>query len=51
MYYFATQYVYSVTGYDDAEDVRLELLVRGGTVIGGSVYTVAVDGFMRGLGS
>ncbi len=46
-----TQYVYSVTGYDDAEDVRLELLVRGGTVIGGSVYTVAVDGFMRGLGS
>ena len=44
-----TQYVYSVTGYEGAEDVQLELLVYKNKVIGGSIYTAAVDGFMRGL--
>lgn len=44
-----TQYVYSLLEYEDAQDVQLELLVHNGKVIGGSVYTVAIDGFMRGL--
>ena len=46
-----TQYVYSILEYEGAEDVQLELLVCDNKVIGGSVYTVAVDGFMRGLSS
>lgn len=45
------QYVYAVTDFEGAEDVQLELLVYKNRVIGGSVYTVAIDGFMRGLGA
>ncbi len=44
-----TQYIYAVTGGE--QDVRLELLVYKNRVVGGSVYTVALDGFMRGLAS
>ncbi len=46
-----SQYVYAVTGDESGQDVRLELLVYKNEVIGGSVYTVALDGFMRGLTS
>ncbi len=44
---------YAVTNYpgveNSAETVRIDLLVSGGNVIGGSVYSLAADGFMHGF--
>ena len=44
-----TLYTYNVLNYPDCEKVLLDLLVFKGNIIGGSVYTSAVDGFMHGL--
>ena len=44
---------YAVTNYpgveNSAETVRIDLLVAGGNVVGGSVYSLASDGFMHGF--
>ena len=44
---------YAVTNYpgveDSADTVRIDLLVSSGNVIGGSVYSLASDGFMHGF--
>lgn len=40
---------YRVTNYTGGEEVLLDLLVSRHKVIGGAVYTAAVDGFMHGL--
>lgn len=45
----ATLYTYAITNYPEHPDVRCDLLVRKGAVIGGNVYTTAIDGFMHGL--
>ena len=47
----AIRYTYVVTNYPgQAEDVRLNLLVRDNRVIGGDVYMAGPNGFMHGLG-
>jgi len=45
----ATLYTYAVTNYPGEPDVRCDLLVRKDRVIGGNLYTTAIDGFMHGL--
>ena len=45
----ATLYTYAITNYPNEPDVRCDLLVRKDRVIGGNVYTTALDGFMHGL--
>jgi hypothetical protein len=40
---------YSVTNYPTGEDVLADLLLYGDKLIGGAIYTTAVDGFMHGL--
>ena len=45
----ATLYTYAVTNYPGEPDVRCDLLVRKDKVIGGNLYTTAIDGFMHGL--
>lgn len=40
---------YSVTNYPTGEEVLADLLVYRGRLIGGAVYTTAIDGFMHGL--
>lgn len=45
----ATLYTYAVTNYPGEPDVRCDLLVRREEVIGGNLYTTAIDGFMHGL--
>ncbi len=45
----ATLYTYAITNYPDQPDVRCDLLVRRSAVIGGNIYTTAIDGFMHGL--
>lgn len=42
---------YSVTNYPTGEEVLVDLLVYRDTLIGGAVYTTAIDGFMHGLRS
>lgn len=44
-----TLYTYAVTNYPNQPDVRCDLLVHRGKVIGGNLYTTAIDGFMHGL--
>lgn len=40
---------FSVTNYPNETDVMLDLLICKSQVIGGAVYTAAIDGFMHGL--
>lgn len=40
---------YSVTNYPTGEEVLVDLLVYRDNLIGGAVYTTAIDGFMHGL--
>lgn len=40
---------YSVTNYPTGEEVLVDLLLYGDKLIGGAVYTTAIDGFMHGL--
>ena len=43
-------YTYAITRYPGCEDeVRCDMLVCRKKLIGGNIYTVAVDGFMHGL--
>ena len=42
-------YTYCITGYDGYDKVMLDLLVYKDKIIGGSIYTQSVDGFMHGL--
>ena len=44
-----TLYTYTVTNYPGQADVRCDLLVHRNKVIGGNLYTTAIDGFMHGL--
>ena len=44
-----TLYTFYVTNYSGYDDVLLDLLVYKNKVIGGAVYTAAIDGFMHGL--
>ena len=45
----AMLYTYRVTNYTGEGEVLLDLLLCREKVIGGAVYTAAVDGFMHGL--
>lgn len=40
---------YSITNYPTGEEVLADLLLAGDKLIGGAVYTTAIDGFMHGL--
>ena len=40
---------YSITNYPTGEEVLADLLLYGDKLIGGAIYTTAVDGFMHGL--
>lgn len=40
---------FTVTNYPNETDVMLDLLICKNKVIGGAVYTAAIDGFMHGL--
>ncbi len=40
---------YSVTNYPTGEEVLADLLLYGDKLIGGAIYTTAIDGFMHGL--
>ena len=42
-------YTYTVQNYPDEPEVMLDLLVYRNRVIGGAVYSAALDGFMHGL--
>lgn len=42
-------YTYAVTNDPRDKDVRCDLLVCGGRIVGGNIYTTALDGFMHGL--
>ena len=44
-----TLYTYAVVNYPENRDVLCDLLICGGRVIGGNLYTAALDGFMHGL--
>ncbi len=45
------RYTYEITNYPgETEGVRANLLVADGVVIGGDISSVALDGFMHGLG-
>ncbi|MEA4920373.1 MAG: DUF4830 domain-containing protein [Clostridiaceae bacterium] len=44
-----TLYTYGLTEYPGAENVLCDLLVYRDRIIGGNIYTVALDGFMCGL--
>ena len=44
-----TLYTFSVVNYSGQDGVLLDLLVYKNQVIGGAVYTAAIDGFMHGL--
>jgi len=44
-----TLYTFSVSNYPGHDQVLADLIVYKGKVIGGGVYTAAVDGFMHGL--
>ena len=45
-----TRYTYAVTNYPDGvEDVRANLLVSGGEIIGGDICNVSLGGFMHGF--
>ena len=44
-----TLYTFTVTNYSGQDGVLLDLLVYKNKVIGGAVYTAAIDGFMHGL--
>jgi len=45
-----TKYSYEVVNHPDgAENVRLNLLVCGGKIVGGDVCSLAMDGFMHSL--
>ncbi len=45
----ATLSTFRVTNYPDTAEVLLDLIICKSKVIGGAVYTVAIDGFMHGL--
>ncbi len=40
---------YSITNYPTGEEVLVDLLLYRDNLIGGAVYTTAIDGFMHGL--
>ncbi len=40
---------YAITNYPTGEEVLVDLLLYRDTLIGGAVYTTAIDGFMHGL--
>ena len=40
---------YSITNYPTGEEVLVDLLLYRDTLIGGAIYTTAIDGFMHGL--
>ena len=40
---------YTVTNYPTGEAVLADLLLYGDKLIGGAIYTTAIDGFMHGL--
>ena len=40
---------YKITNWPDGETVLADVLVYKNKVIGGAIYTAAVDGFMYGL--
>ena len=42
---------YSITNYPTGEEVLADLLLYGDKLIGGAIYTTAIDGFMHGLRS
>jgi len=44
-----TLYTYGIKNYPGEENVLADLLVYKDKIIGGGVYTVALDGFMHGL--
>lgn len=44
-----TLYNFNITNYKDSENVVGELLVYKKKIIGGSIYTAELDGFMHGL--
>ncbi len=45
----ATLYTYAVENYGGEQPVRAELLISGGQLIAGSLYTAEQGGFQRGL--
>lgn len=45
----AMLYTYRVTNYTGETEVLLDLLLCKKKIIGGAVYTAAIDGFMHGL--
>lgn len=40
---------YSITNYPTGEEVLVDLLLYRDNIIGGAIYTTAIDGFMHGL--
>ena len=40
---------YSITNYPTGEEVLVDLLLYRDKLIGGAIYTTAIDGFMHGL--
>ncbi len=50
----AVQYTYSITDYTDEsgstlDNIRMNLIVVGGKIIGGDICSAELDGFMTGL--
>ena len=44
-----TLYTYSIKDYPGEQNVQADLLIYKSKIIGGGIYTVALDGFMHGL--
>lgn len=42
-------YTYTVTNYPDEPECLMDLLVYKNKIVGGAVYSTALDGFMHGL--
>jgi len=45
----AMLYTYQIGGYEGETNVLIDLLAYRDKLIGGSIYTAAIDGFMTGL--
>ena len=50
----AVQYTYSITDYTDEsgntlDNIRMNLIVVGGKIVGGDICSAELDGFMTGL--
>ena len=43
------RYTFAINNFDGAEGVRVNVLMHKGSIIGGDIMTVAIDGFMLPL--